>query len=223
MNRRISLGLLLALTGTLTVATSVSATEDKAASLTPNNAIRSLRSQLGTPTSNPTLVPQPINNRAFQQQEILDNYGLVKGIQNDRVSVRLLNGDIRTYPLASSTVGAKLRHGGLVGFRTNQKGEITRLSPPQVRKIYRGTLIIVEGKKIGMVTPEGDRFITTLSKNKIARMGLAPGQPIKITQYQGTWATKVCQPGAVNDDGSYPVIADQRPTSLGGPVTPSGR
>ncbi|PZD72105.1 hypothetical protein C1752_04103 [Acaryochloris thomasi RCC1774] len=202
--RIISPGLLLALASVLAVATSVSAEDNKAASLAPNGSIQPAGGQLGGAP-----LPPPINHRAFQKPELLDNYGLIKGIQNDKVSVRLLNGDIKTYLLASNTVGAKLRRGGLVGFRTNIKGEITRLSPPQVRKVYTGTLIIVDGQKIGMVTPQGDRFITTLAKNKIARMGLAPGQPIKITQYRGTWATKVCQPGALNDDDSFPILAEQ--------------
>jgi hypothetical protein len=224
MIKIISPGLVLALMGVLAAATSVSAAEDRAADLlVPSGSIRIPEVQLNDPPPRTPTPSEPINNPVLQEPEVLDNYGLVKGIQHDKVSVRLLNGDTRTYLLASNTVGAKLTRGGLVGFKTNSQGEITRLSPPQVRKIYRGTLVIVDGQKIGMVTPQGDRFITTLSKDKIAQMGLAPGQFIKITQYRGTWATKICQSEALSTDDSDPTVAEQEPHSIGAPITPLGR
>ncbi len=197
----------------------------KASDLRINNSSRSIShppataAPIATPLSqNPSYIggyakPTP--------PEILNNYGLVQSVEGEQVSVRLLNGKTKTYQLASSG-NFNIRRGGLVGFDTNSTGKITRLAPPQVKKIYRGTLIIVEGTKVGMVTPKGERFITTLSKAKIARMGLAPGQPIKMTQYKGTWATKVCQPGASNDDDSQPIIADQG-AALGGPIELKGQ
>ncbi|MGB7413950.1 MAG: hypothetical protein WA902_07055, partial [Thermosynechococcaceae cyanobacterium] len=183
-----------------------------------------------TPRSIPVSQPAyPISQPAYveaaklNQSEILDNYGLIKATQGNQVSVRLLTGETKTYLLASNAEGARVQQGSLVGFETNSKGDITRLSPPQVQRIYRGTLVVVEDQKIAMVTSEGERFVTTLSKAKIARMGLAPGQPIKITQYKGTWATKVCQPGARNDDDAQPIIADQSGISLGGSIAPQGQ
>lgn len=167
--------------------------------------------------------PLSVEPARSEQSEILGNYGLIRSAQGNQVSVRLLTGETKTYLLASNAEGARLRQGSLVGFETNGKGDITRLSPPQVKRIYQGTLVVVEGQKIGMVTPDGDRFVTTLSREKIARMGLAPGQPIKITQYKGTWATKVCQPGARNDDDAQPIIADQGGVSIGGPIEPQGQ
>ncbi|PZD72028.1 hypothetical protein C1752_04104 [Acaryochloris thomasi RCC1774] len=149
-----------------------------------------------TPTLQSNLDRAPITPKS---SEILDNYGLVNSIKGNKVSVRLLNGKNKTYLLASNSAGSQIRRGGLMGFNTDRRGRITRLAPPKIKKIYQGTLVIVEGTKIGMVTPEGERFITTLSKRKIAHMGLAPGQPIKITQYSGTWATKVCRPGVLSD------------------------
>jgi hypothetical protein len=221
MIRIIGPGLVLALVGTL--AASASAAEDRAADLLlPSGSVGTPEVQLSDPPPRIPAPSQPINNSLFQEPEVLDNYGLVKGIQHDKVSVRLLNGDTRTYPLASNTVGAKLRRGRLVGFKTNSKGEITRLFPPPVHKIYRGTLVIVEGQKIGMVTSQGDRFITTLSKDKISRMGLAPGQSIEITQYKGTWATKICQPQALSDV-SNPILSEQESHLTGAPITPLGR
>lgn len=219
MMRVINPGVLLPLVVSLTISTSVSATEDQAAALASSELQAGVQlNDLPSKQTAPTV--QPNHHRIFPQSEILDHYGLVKEIEKDKVSVRLLNGDIRTYIFASNNVDAGLSSGRLVGFKTNHQGEITKLSPPQVRKIYSGTLIIVEGQKLGMVTPQGERYITTLSEGKISRMGLAPGQPIKITQYQGTWATKVCQPEAIHDNESYPIIAEQKPRSLDGPSAP---
>lgn len=218
-------GLMFAIAGLLAIAPPVSAAEE-AASLAPVAPARATGLHLGSAPlpQNPAPLPSPTAYRSNSPPEILDNYGLIRSVQGGQVSVRLLNGETKSYLLASNVpTYPSLRRGGLVGFDTDKSGNITRLAPPQVRKVYRGTLVIVDGKKIGMVTPTGERFITTLSKQKIARMGLAPGQPIKITQYQGTWATKVCQPGALNDDDAQPVIAEQGPTSLGGPVTPLDR
>ncbi len=220
MMRVIDPGLLLTLVASLTISTSVSATEDQAAALASSGSLQPAGFQLNDrPTSLTAQSFQPVHQPASHKSELLDHYGLVKSIQPEKVSVRMLNGEIRTYLLASNNVGTRLRRGRLVGFKTNVKGEITQLSPPQVRKIYSGTLIIVNGQKLGMVTPQGERFITTLSEEKIARMGLVPGQPIQITQYRGTWATKVCQPGALKD-GFYPIIAEEGATSFDRPIAP---
>jgi hypothetical protein len=155
-----------------------------------------------------------------KSSEILDNYGLVNSVKNNKISVRLLNGKNKTYAIASNAIDKNIRRGSLMGFNTDRQGRITRLSPPEVQKVYQGTLIIVEGTKIGMVTPEGERFITTLAKEKIARMGLAPGQPIKITQYRGTWATKVCRPGILSDRQISPNAMQRQKQFLRGEASP---
>lgn len=162
----------------------------------PSSSIADSATPSTATTTQSNLDTTPITPRS---PEILDNYGLVSSVKGNKVSVRLLSGKNKTYKLASSAVGKNLRRGRLMGFNTDRRGRIVRLAPPQIKKVYQGTLIIVEGTKIGMVTPEGERFITTLSKAKISRMGLAPGQPIKITQYRGTWATKVCRPGILSN------------------------
>ncbi|MGF1602175.1 MAG: hypothetical protein ACFCU8_09165 [Thermosynechococcaceae cyanobacterium] len=218
-------GLVVATAGLLSVSTHIAVAEQGFSfePIVPEQSAGVEFVNPATPRSAPASQPAYVEASQPNQTEILDNYGLIKAAQGNQVSVRLLTGETKTYLLASNAEGASVRQGSLVGFETNSKGNITRLSPPQVQRIYRGTLIIVEDQKIGMVTPEGERFVTTLSKAKIARMGLAPGQPIKITQYKGTWATKVCQPGARNDDDAQPIIADQSGISLGGPIAPQGQ
>jgi hypothetical protein len=184
-----------------------SSTADSAAPATP----------APDPALQSTLDTTPLTPKS---SEILDNYGLVSSVKNNKISVRLLNGKNKTYVLASNAIGRNIKRGSLMGFNTDRQGRITRLSPPEVQKVYQGTLVIVEGTKIGMVTPQGERFITTLAKEKIVRMGLTPGQPIKITQYRGTWATKVCRPGVLSDRQISPDAMQRQKKFLKGETSP---
>ena len=191
----------------------------------PNTIQRTSIAEAAAPA---TPAPKPVEQSNLdttpitpKSSEILDNYGLVRSIKGNKVSVRHLNGKQKTYSLASAAEARKIRRGGLMGFNTDRRGRITRLAPPEIQKVYQGTLIIVEGTKIGMVTPQGERFITTLSKGKIDRMGLAPGQPIQITQYRGTWATKVCRPGVLSNRQISPEAMQRQRSFLRGETSPT--
>lgn len=133
-------------------------------------------------------------NPSVNPQEILSQYGLVRSLKGDQLSVRLMDGTSRTYKVAANNAALTFRRGSLVGFDVNGNDQITKVAPPRVRRVFEGTVIVVEENKLGLVSPTGERLVTSLSPDRIARMNIEPGRTLRVTQYEGTWATKVCLP-----------------------------
>lgn len=131
--------------------------------------------------------------------EILSQYGLVRSLKGDQLSVRLIDGTARTYKVAANSATQTFRRGSLVGFDVNGNNQIVKLDSARVRRVFEGTVIVVEENKLGLVSPTGEQLVTSLSKDKINRMKIEPGRTLRVTQYEGTWATKVCLP-AEDDD-----------------------
>ncbi|NJK41675.1 MAG: hypothetical protein HC934_10575 [Acaryochloridaceae cyanobacterium SU_2_1] len=133
-------------------------------------------------------------NPAVEPHEIMAHYGLVQSLKGDQLSVRLLDGTARTYTVATTNHSMTFRRGSLIGFDTTGNNYITNIAPPRVRRIFEGTVIVVEEDKLGLVSATGEQLVTSLSPEKIAYMKLVPGSPLRVTQYENTWATKVCSP-----------------------------
>lgn len=159
------------------------------------------------PTNPPESAPEKGSGRdialttspSVEPTEILSQYGLVRSLKGDQLSVRLMDGTARTYKVAANSATQTFRRGSLVGFDVNGNNQITKLAPPPVRRVFEGTVIVVEENKLGLVSPNGEQLVTTLSKDKIDRMKIAPGRTLRVTQYEGTWATKVCLPSEEDD------------------------
>ncbi len=155
------------------------------------------------PTNPPEAAPENdvalTTSPSVEPTEILSQYGLVRSLKGDQLSVRLMDGTARTYKVAANSATQTFRRGSLVGFDVNGNDQITKLAPPRVRRVFEGTVIVVEENKLGLVSPTGERLVTSLSTDKITQMKLEPGRTLRVTQYEGTWATKVCLP-AEDDD-----------------------
>ncbi|WP_299485441.1 hypothetical protein [Acaryochloris sp. IP29b_bin.137] len=156
------------------------------------------------PTNPPEVESDPTQTAlttspAVEPAEILSQYGLVRSLKGDQLSVRLIDGTARTYKVAANSATQTFRRGSLVGFDVNGNDQIVRLAPPRVRRVFEGTVIVVEENKLGLVSPTGEQLVTSLSKDKINRMKIEPGRTLRVTQYEGTWATKVCLPAEGDD------------------------
>lgn len=147
------------------------------------------------PDTNQTALTTP----SVRPTEILSQYGLVRSLKGDQLSVRLIDGTARTYKVAANNAAQTFRRGSLVGFDVNRNNQIVKLDSARVRRIFEGTVIVVEENKLGLVSPTGEQLVTSLSQDKIDRMKIEPGRTLRVTQYEGTWATKVCLP-AEDDD-----------------------
>lgn len=167
-----------------------------------------------TPATLPTDPPESTSDKGTQTtalttdpsvepEEILSQYGLVRSLKGDQLSVRLMDGTARTYQLATNDASPTFRRGSLVGFDVNGNDQITKLAPPHIRRVFEGTVIVIEENKLGLVSPTGEQLVTSLSKDKIARMKIEPGRTLRVTQYEGTWATKVCLPKAEDDVAAW--------------------
>lgn len=165
------------------------------------------------PTNPPEAEPDPTRTAlttspSVEPAEILSQYGLVRSLKGDQLSVRLMDGTARTYKVAANSATQTFRRGSLVGFDVNGNDKIIRLAPPRVRRVFEGTVIVVEENKLGLVSPTGEQLVTSLSKDKIDRMNIEPGRTLRVTQYEGTWATKVCLPA---EDDDVAALSQTRP------------
>lgn len=155
------------------------------------------------PVNPPEAVPDTtqtaLTTPSVRPTEILSQYGLVRSLKGDQLSVRLIDGTARTYKVAANGATQTFRRGSLVGFDVNGNDQIVKLDSARVRRVFEGTVIVVEENKLGLVSPTGERLVTSLSKAKIDRMKIEPGRTLRVTQYVGTWATKVCLPAEEDD------------------------
>lgn len=151
------------------------------------------------PAPAPDTSQTALTTPSVRPTEILSQYGLVRSLKGDQLSVRLIDGTARTYKVAANSATQTFRRGSLVGFDVNGNNQIVKLDSARVRRVFEGTVIVVEENKLGLVSPTGEQLVTSLSKDKIDRMKIEPGRTLRVTQYEGTWATKVCLP-AEDDD-----------------------
>ena len=125
------------------------------------------------------------------------NYGLVRSINGSTLQVQLLDGTSASYPLAgtiepNSTLG--IARGDLVGFDLDDSGTVTRVEPPTVSQAFEGRVTDIDGDQVTLTSDAGELLTTTIMPNTIARKGITPGKELIVTEYQGTWATKICSP-----------------------------
>lgn len=148
---------------------------------------------------NPDTTQTALTTPSVRPTEILSQYGLVRSLKGDQLSVRLIDGTARTYKVAATNAPQTFRRGSLVGFDVNGNNQIVKLDSARVRRVFEGTVIVVEDNKLGLVSPTGEQLVTSLSQDKIDRMKIEPGRTLRVTQYEGTWATKVCLPAEEDD------------------------
>ena len=135
------------------------------------------------------------------------NYGLVGNdfIGGTTLQVRTMEGVPQTFSVSPEVASSlNLRRGELVGFDTDEQGMITSLRPPTIARQFQGTIrdIAVEdidGRRVGTITlalPDGTTTTTQAMESTILNSGLIRGDELVVTQFQGTYATKLCRPVA---------------------------
>ena len=143
--------------------------------------------------------------------DLPSTYGLVG---NDfsggtTLRVRTMDGVAQTYSVSPEVARTlNLRRGELVGFDTDEAGMITSLRPPSVARQYQGTIqniaySDIDGADVGTITlalPDGSVETTQASAATIANSGLGQGDDLVVTEFQGTFATKLCRPLAAAPD-----------------------
>ncbi|NCJ07257.1 hypothetical protein GS597_12225 [Synechococcales cyanobacterium C] len=147
------------------------------------------------------------------------NYGLVRSISSNSIQVQLLDGTTSNYPLASTVDPSAVMgtaRGDLVGFDLDESGAVSRLEPPTVSQAFEGRVTSIEDDQVTLVSDSGEILTTTVMPSTIARKGIVPGKELIITEYQGTWATKICSPHTP-PVVEIPVIP---PAPIGGPELP---
>lgn len=148
-------------------------------------------------------------------------YGIVRSVSGDTLSVRMLDGTIKQVPATgnlSSSLGT-LQRGSVVGFDTDANGNMTTLQAAEVDKSVSGTVSSINGDQVTVLSSSGESLTTPMSSATIARMGLVPGKELIVTTYKGTWATKVCCPETPAPVSNIvPEPAPQPP--VGAPFTP---
>ena len=149
------------------------------ASITPNSG-----AQGGaiTPATKPGSIPA--------------QYGIVRSVAGDTVSVRMLDGTTKQMSVASSVSPSlsTLQRGAIVGFDTDPSGAVTKLESAEVDKTVSGTIASIKEDQVTVTSSTGESITTPISSATIARMGLVPGKELIVTTYKGTWASKICCP-----------------------------
>jgi hypothetical protein len=177
-----------------------------------------------TPTTTPgsALTPEEVGN-------LPKNYGLVGSdfLGGTTLQVRTMDGATQSYKVSPEVASSlSLRRGELVGFDTDEQGMITSLRPPSVARQYQGTIqniaySEINGTNVGTITlelPDGSVETTQANATTITNSGLSQGDELVVTEFQGTYATKLCRPVAV----APPPIAPPPPVELPPPPTPEG-
>jgi hypothetical protein len=123
-------------------------------------------------------------------------YGIVRSVAGDTLSVRMLDGTTKQVPVASGITPSLggLQRGAIVGFDTDPSGAITKLEPAEIDKKVAGTVSSINGDQVTVLSSTGESITTPVSTATISRMGLAPGKELIVTTYKGTWASKLCCP-----------------------------
>jgi hypothetical protein len=144
-----------------------------------------------------------------------NNYGLVQSIDGQALQVRGADGTTQVYPLGEGvTPPSNLSPGDLVVFDTNRRGVVRSIQPPVQSRVISGTVDRIEGDQVTFLPEGGSAPVsTTVSPTTISRLGLAEGQGIQVTEYQGIGTTRVC---------SVPVAVVEPPTPAPAPPIPFG-
>lgn len=140
----------------------------------------------------------------IEPQSLPGNYGLVRSFDGQNLEVRLLDGTQKTYAVPEGT-SASMEPGDLVGFDVDDAGMVSKVQPPAVDEVIRGTVteVDLESETVTLLPEGADAPVDTrISQGTIAQLGLEPGKEVMVTKFQGTWASKVCLPRA-----AAPVVA----------------
>lgn len=137
-------------------------------------------------------------------QSLPGNYGIVRSFTGQNLEVRMLDGTNKSYSVPEGSTSA-LNQGDLVGFDVDDAGMVSKVQPPAVDEVIRGTItdVDLESETVTLLPEGADAPVDTrVSQGTISRLGLEPGKELMVTKYQGTWASKVCLPQA-----AAPVVA----------------
>ncbi len=140
-------------------------------------------------------------------------YGIVRSVSGDSVSVRMLDGTTKQMSVASSVSPSlgTLQRGAIVGFDTDPSGAVTKLESAEVDKTVSGTVSSINEDQVTVTSATGESITTPVSTATIARMGLVPGKELIVTTYKGTWASKLCCPQTAAPVSTVPEPAPQPP------------
>ncbi|WP_299489729.1 hypothetical protein [Acaryochloris sp. IP29b_bin.137] len=141
---------------------------------------------------------------SIDPQSLPGNYGIVRSYNGQNLEVRLLDGTNKSYSVPEGTT-TPLNQGDLVGFDVDDAGMVSKVQPPAVDEVIRGTItdVDLESQTVTLLPEGADAPVDTrISQGTISRLELEPGKEIMVTKYQNTWASKVCLPRA-----AAPVVA----------------
>ncbi|QUY40997.1 hypothetical protein HRE53_03200 [Acaryochloris sp. 'Moss Beach'] len=141
---------------------------------------------------------------SIDPQSLPGNYGLVRSYDGQNLEVRLLDGTQKTYSVPEGS-SESLSQGDLIGFDVDDEGMVSKVQPPAVDEVIRGTVtdVDLESETVTLLPEGADAPVDTrVSQSTIARLGLEPGKEMMVTRFENTWATKVCLPRA-----AAPVVA----------------
>jgi hypothetical protein len=119
-------------------------------------------------------------------------YGIVRNISGSTVEVRTLDGTSKTLTVADAGSLGTLKRGDIVGYDVDKSGNVTNLQPPEVERAFEGTVSAIDEDQVTVTSATGETLTTTIRPSTMARLGLTTGKQVTVTQYKGTWATKVC-------------------------------
>jgi hypothetical protein len=180
------------------------------------------------PTPNAPAPSESITPTA--KAKLPSTYGVVQSVSSSTLVVRLLDGKTVTYSLAEpGAQTTSYSRGDIIGFDTDEQGMAKNVQAPAVERQFEGTVSAIKKDKVTLTSSSGETLTTSISPATIARMGIATGKELTVTQFAKTWATKVCNravpapiPQAV-EPTPIPVVP-QPPTGGGGfpalPPTP---
>lgn len=148
------------------------------------------------------------NVKPAYQTEVLRKIGLVQKIMPGRLTIRSINGNEKTYNIASN-IGSipPISYGTLVSYKTDNN-KLTRIKLPVVKDVFEGALIILDKEQLGLISVAGEQRVTRLSKDKIASMNLSIGQTVRVIEFEGIESKVYASPHGSN---KAPVYIDEFP------------
>jgi len=159
-------------------------------------------------------VSQDAPEVSIEPESLPGNYGLVRSYNGQNLDVRLLDGTEKSYTVPEGS-SAELKQGDLVGFDVDEEGVVSRVQPPAVDEVIRGTVTDIdpESQTVTLMPEGADEAVDTqISQATISKLGLEPGKEVMVTRFQGTWASKVCLPRAAAPVAAPPVEEPIAPT-----------
>ncbi len=193
-----------------------------------SSSAQNIPSRYTRPTAG-NLIAQGTTTDAITPEAALDSelpaqYGIVRSMSGNTVEVRTLDGTYKSYPLSSEALAStgSLQRGDLVGFDVDEAGTLTNIAPPEIDQNFEGTVSSIDGDQVTVLSSTGESLTTTVRPSTMARLGLQPGREVTVTQYRGTWATKICCVEAPPPVTSVPVapIQPTPPAPTGGGFQP---